>query len=144
MYRRHGAQLEVFLVHPGGPFWVHKDLGAWTIPKGHPEPGELPIDAAQREFEEETGFIPHGTFTGLGDIRQPGGKLVTVWAFEGDCDPARLRSNTTRIEWPPHSGRKVEVPEIDRGGWFSLAEAREKILIGQAPFLDRLLQALAT
>jgi predicted NUDIX family NTP pyrophosphohydrolase len=140
MFRRRGSGLEVFLGHPGGPFWARKD--AWTIPKGEYDPPEEPLDAALREFREETGFEPHGPFIELGETRQPGGKIVTAWAFEGDCDPALLRSNTCVVEWPPHSGKQMEVPEVDRGAWFTLDQARERIFKGQDKFLDRLAKAL--
>ncbi|HEX7158522.1 MAG TPA: NUDIX domain-containing protein [Edaphobacter sp.] len=138
MYRRRSGELEVFLVHPGGPFWAKKDLGAWSIPKGEYEDGEEPQDAARREFEEETGFQANGSFLELGAVKQPGGKVVRTWAVEGDCDPAALKSNVFEMEWPPRSGRKAEFPEVDRAGWFSIAEARERILKGQAPLLDAL------
>src|SRR5215475_7381190 len=111
MYRRQNSGLEVLLVHPGGPFWAKKDLGAWSIPKGEYAAGENPLEAARREFSEETGFAADGDFLDLGTIRQAGGKLVSVWALEGDCDPAQLRSNTTTIEWPPRSRRQLEIPE---------------------------------
>jgi predicted NUDIX family NTP pyrophosphohydrolase len=142
MYRRHNRELEVFLVHPGGPFWAKKDLGAWSISKGEYVEGELPLEAARREFEEETGFAATGDFLELGEVQQAGGKVVMAWAFEGDCDPSKLISNRCEIEWPPRSGRKIEIPEVDRGSWFSIAEARERILKSQAPFLDRLQQNL--
>jgi len=142
MYRRRNRQLEVFLVHPGGPFWAKKDLGAWSISKGEYVEGELPLEAARREFEEETGFAAQGDFLELGAVQQAGGKVVMAWAFEGDCDPSKLISNRCEIEWPPRSGRKIEIPEVDRGSWFSIAEARERILKSQAPFLDRLQQNL--
>ena len=135
MYRLQETRLEVFLVHPGGPFWARKDLGAWSIPKGE-YTSEDPLDAARREFAEETGLSPRGDFLPLGTIRQAGGKLVSAWAVEGDCDPAQIRSNLCTIEWPPKSGRKIEIPEVDRAGWFSLDEARERILKSQAPILD--------
>ncbi len=138
MYRSHKGQLEVFLVHPGGPFWAKKDLGAWSISKGEYVEGELPLDAARREFEEETGFAAQGDFLELGTVQQAGGKVVSAWAFEGDCDPGKLVSNRCEIEWPPRSGRVMEIPEVDRGGWFPMDEAKERILKGQAPFLDRL------
>jgi predicted NUDIX family NTP pyrophosphohydrolase len=138
MYRRGGPFPEVFLVHPGGPFWAKKDLGAWSIPKGEYAADEDPLGAARREFAEETGFEPHGDFIPLGTIRQAGGKLVSAWAVEGDCDPAQIRSNLCTIEWPPRSGRKIEIPEVDRAGWFSLDEARQRILKSQAPVLDLL------
>lgn len=142
MYRRRSSQLEVFVVHPGGPFWSKKDLGAWSIPKGEYLAGEEPLEAAKREFEEETGFIAKGDFLALGDLKQPGGKIVTAWAFEGDCDPGKLKSNTFMLEWPPHSGRQIEVPEVDRGAWYSIEDARLRILPGQRPFLDRLLETI--
>jgi predicted NUDIX family NTP pyrophosphohydrolase len=142
MYRRIGSEVEAFLVHPGGPLWAKKDMGIWTIPKGQYLDGEEPLDAAKREFEEETGFTPEGEFMALGDLRQPSGKVVTAWAFEGDCDPENLRSNTFTMEWPPRSGRQIVAPEIDRGGWFSMAEARSRLLPGQRPFLDRLLERI--
>ena len=143
MYRRRNRQLEVFLVHPGGPFWAKKDLGAWSISKGEYLEGELPLDSSRREFQEETGFAAEGDFLDLGAVQQAGGKVVMAWAFEGDCDPSKLISNRCEIEWPPRSGRKIEIPEVDRGSWFSVAEARERILKSQAPFLDRLQQNLA-
>jgi predicted NUDIX family NTP pyrophosphohydrolase len=143
LYRRSPRGCEVFLVHPGGPFWTNKDRGAWTIPKGEYGPDEDALDAARREFAEETGFAAEGAFLPLGTIRQAGGKVVSAWALEGDCDPARLVSNTCRIEWPPRSGRQMEIPEVDRGAWFSLAEARERILASQWPLLERLAERLA-
>src|ERR1700756_374698 len=119
LYSRQSPVLEVFLVHPGGPFWAKKDLGAWSIPKGEYAAGEDPLEAARREFAEETGFAPDGEFVSLGTIRQAGGKLVSAWAVEGDCDPAQIQSNLCTIEWPPRSGRKIEIPEVDRAAWFS-------------------------
>ncbi len=139
MYRRRNSTLEVFLVHPGGPFWAKKDLGAWSIPKGEYLDHEDPIAAAQREFTEETGFASGSPFIELGDVKQAGGKIVSVWAFAGNCDPQTLQSNTFTLEWPPHSGRKIEVLEVDRAAWFSIEEARSKLLASQHPFLDRLL-----
>jgi predicted NUDIX family NTP pyrophosphohydrolase len=138
MYRRRNARLEVFLVHPGGPFWAKKDLGAWSICKGEYADGEAPLEAAIREFQEETGFAAQGEFLELGTVQQLGGKIVSAWAFEGDCDPGDLISNRCQVEWPPRSGRMIEIPEVDRGGWFSISEASERILKSQAPFLDRL------
>ena len=138
MYRRCNARLEVFLVHPGGPFWAKKDLGAWSICKGEYADGEAPLEAAIREFQEETGFTAQGEFLELGTVQQSGGKIVSAWAFEGDCDPGKLTSNRCQVEWPPRSGRMIEIPEVDRGGWFSISEASERILKGQTPFLDRL------
>src|SRR5438552_11883801 len=117
MYRRRPA-LEVLLVHPGGPFWARKDLGAWTIPKGLCEPGEEPREAARREFHEETGLHATEPFLELTPVVQKGGKVVSAWAFEGDCDPESVRSNECSVEWPPRSGRTIIVPEVDRAGWF--------------------------
>ncbi len=128
---------EVLLVHPGGPFFAHKDLGHWTIPKGQPNPGEDLLLTAQREFQEETGFVPEPPFFPLETIRQAGGKLVTAWAFVGDCDPAQLQSNTCEMEWPPRSGILLTIPEVDRAAWFTLPEAHRYIKETQRPFLDR-------
>ena len=113
MFRRRENAVEVFLVHPGGPYWSKKDAGAWTIPKGEYEEPEDPLEAAKREFEEETGIAPRGDFLPLGQIRQAGGKLVTAWAFEADCDASAIRSNTFSLEWPPRSGKMREFPEVD-------------------------------
>jgi len=143
MYRRLDHEIEVFLVHPGGPFWTKKDAGVWTIPKGEYAPGEDPLQAARREFQEETGFTAGSDFIELGEIRQASGKLVSAWAFEGDCDPAKLTSNFCQIEWPPRSGRQIEIPEVDRGEWYAIPAAREKILKTQEPLLDILLRKLA-
>jgi predicted NUDIX family NTP pyrophosphohydrolase len=143
LYRRRG-ELQVFLVHPGGPFWAKKDAYAWSIPKGEFAPDEDPLQAAKREFAEETGLAPAGAFVALPPLKQPGGKIVHAWAAEGDCDPAAVRSNTFTLEWPPRSGRMQEFPEVDRAAWFPLALARGKIHKGQAALLDeleRLLQA---
>jgi predicted NUDIX family NTP pyrophosphohydrolase len=142
MYRWTKGELEVFLVHPGGPLWARKDRGAWTLPKGEYEADEDPLVAAQREFHEETGFLPSGTFVELGSVRQKSGKIVTAWAFEGDCDPAKLVSNTCTIEWPPRSGKRIEVPEVDRGQWYGLAEARTYIREEQCKLLDALVDQL--
>ncbi len=138
MYRKRKDGLEVFLVHPGGPFWANKDEGVWTIPKGEYEPDEEPLAAAQREFREETGFIATGDFMELGSIRQKSGKVVIAWAFEGDCDPTQLKSNTCKVEWPPRSGKRLEIPEVDRGSWFSSHRARIYIRPEQIPLLDTL------
>ena len=138
LYRRTGDAVEVFLVHPGGPFWAKKDLGTWSIPKGEYAEDEDPLVAARREFEEETGFAAPAASVPLGELKQAGGKLVTAWAAEGDCDPEELASNRCEIEWPPRSGRKIEIPEVDRGAWFNIDEARQHILKSQLPFLDRL------
>ena len=136
MFRKKGKELEVFLVHPGGPFWAKKDAGAWMIPKGEYTNGEEPLAAAQREFNEETGFEARGEFIDLGTVRQAGGKLVSAWAFEGDCDPDNLVSNSCLLEWPPRSGRQIEIPEVDRGAWYGLEAARSYILKSQQPFLE--------
>jgi len=135
MFRRRAA-LEVLLVHPGGPFWAKKDEGVWSIPKGEPGEGEAALDTARREFEEETSLRAEGPFLPLGSVRQKGGKVVQAWAFAGDCDPALVRSNTCEIEWPPRSGRRRTIPEVDRAEWFDLAEARRRINPAQAAFLD--------
>jgi len=138
MYRRRSGRLEVFLIHPGGPFWAKKDLGAWSIPKGEYTAEETAEAAAMREFREETGFTIEGHLRELGQVKQASGKIVSAWCVEGDCDPADLLSNTMQMEWPPHSGRRMEFPEVDAGGWFPLALAREKILKSQSPLLDML------
>lgn len=130
--------MEVFLVHPGGPFWAAKDLGVWSIPKGEYEADEAPLDAARREFTEETGFTVDGKFIELGTVRQTSGKLVSAWAVEGDCNPDVLVSNLCEIEWPPRSGRHIEIPEVDHGAWFTLDEARQRIFAGQEPLLGML------
>ena len=137
MFRRRGAGVEFLLVHPGGPFWKHKDLGVWSIPKGEYAEGEDALAAAKREFEEETGVAPRGEFLALGKVTQASGKIVTAWAFEGDCDAEAIQSNTFSMEWPPKSGKQQEFPEVDRAGWFALEPARSKILKAQAEFLDR-------
>jgi len=144
VYRRTKGVLEFFLVHPGGPFWRNKDLGAWSIPKGEFASGEDPLEAARREFQEETGFTAEGKFVPLEPLKQPGGKTVHAWALEGDLDPAQLRSNTFQLHWPPKSGKIVEVPEVDRAEWFALDVGREKILPGQRGFLDELMRISGT
>ncbi len=138
LFRRVGGEIEVLLAHPGGPFWKNKDDGAWSIPKGEYGDDEDPLAAAKREFAEETGFTPSGDFVPLGEVRQPGGKVVTAWAVEGDFDPKLLRSNRFSMQWPPGSGKLPEFPEIDRAEWFALEIARRKILKGQAELLERL------
>jgi len=143
LFRRRQGELEVFLVHPGGPFWIKKDLGSWTIPKGEYVDWEEALAAAMREFREETGFPIEGPFIELGVIRQASGKLVSGWAAEGDCDPAKLVSNLCQVEWPPRSRRMIEIPEVDRGEWFSLAEAHKRILGTQIPFLNALVASEA-
>ena len=138
-----GGAVEVLLVHPGGPYWARKDEGAWGIPKGGYEPGEDPLAAARREFEEETGALPPaGEAIALGSFRQSTAKIVDAWAVEGDFDPATLKSNTFAMEWPPRSGRMREVPEVDRAEWFVPEEAARKILKGQRPILEALLRHL--
>jgi predicted NUDIX family NTP pyrophosphohydrolase len=138
LYRKNSGRLEVFLVHPGGPFWMNKDLGAWSIPKGEYEAGEDPLAAAKREFEEETGHPPpNGKLVPLAEIKQPSGKIVSAWAVEGDCS-VDVRSNLFTLEWPPKSGRTEQFPEVDRAGWFEIAEARARLLPGQHGFLDQL------
>jgi len=138
MYRRRNDRLEYLLVHPGGPFWAKKDQGAWTIPKGEIEAGEDPLAAAKREFEEELGFVAVGEFIQLQPIKQKSGKVVHAWAFEGDCEPGTLKSNTFTIEWPPRSGRTQVFPEVDRADWFDLATAKRKIKATQIPLLEEL------
>ncbi|OGB63864.1 MAG: NUDIX hydrolase [Caldithrix sp. RBG_13_44_9] len=130
--------LEVFLVHPGGPFWAKKDAGAWSLPKGEFTAGEDPLLAARREFKEETGYDLDGFFLPLSPIRQKSGKIIQIWALEGEADPAAIKSNTFPLEWPPKSGHQQEFPEIDRAGWFTLQQAREKIVSGQLGFLQEL------
>lgn len=143
MYRKCGDMVEVLLVHPGGPFWAKKDLGAWTIPKGECSPNEDALSCARREFEEETGLVPGGPFTPLAAVKQSGGKIVHVWAFEGDWDPGALRSNTFTMEWPPRSGRQRQFPEVDRAAWYRVDEARARILQSQARLLDELERVLS-
>ena len=138
MYRKRAAGVEVFLAHPGGPIWAKKDKGVWTIPKGRHEGTETPLDAAKREFNEETGFAAKGPFIELGSVTQKSGKVVTGWAFKGNCDPAKLTSNTCELEWPPRSGKIVVIPEVDRGAWFNLTEARASIRPEQVPLVDAL------
>jgi len=144
MYRVRGGKLEFLLAHPGGPFWKHRDAGAWTIPKGEIRPGEEPLAAARREFEEEIGIKPEGIFTELKPITQKGGKIVHAWAFEGECDTACIRSNTFQMEWPPRSGKFETVPEVDRACFFSLADAKIKINPAQIAFLEELEQLQRT
>lgn len=143
MFRHADGRLQVLLAHPGGPFWRRKDEHAWTIPKGEYEEPESALDAAQREFVEETGFAVTPPLLPLGDIVQAGGKRISAWAFQGECDPAALRCNEFEMEWPPRSGQRRRFPEIDRVGWFSLQEARIKLLPAQCELLDRLQQAMA-
>jgi predicted NUDIX family NTP pyrophosphohydrolase len=138
LFRRWQGRLEVFLAHPGGPFWARRDAGAWTIPKGEVDAGEEPLATARREFEEETGVRPSGPFLPLGSVRQKAGKTIEAWAWEGDADAAGIVSNTIEIEWPRGSGRHMEIPEVDRCAWFDVAAAREKMNAAQATLLDRL------
>jgi predicted NUDIX family NTP pyrophosphohydrolase len=138
MFRLRDGRLQVLLVHPGGPFWHRKDLGAWTIPKGERALGEDAETTARREFAEETGHAPDGPLLALGRIKQRGGKQVDAFAVEGDFDPSRLSCNTFEIEWPPRSGKRQAFPEVDKAGWFMLEEARQKINTAQSELLDRL------
>ncbi|PWV80318.1 Predicted NTP pyrophosphohydrolase, NUDIX family [Prauserella marina] len=144
LFRGEGERTEVLLGHMGGPFWARKDDGAWSIPKGECDQDEDPLTAARREFEEELGIAPpSGEPRALGEVRQSGGKLVTVWALEGDLDPGDIVPGTFRLEWPRGSGRYTDFPEIDRAGWFGLTSAKEKLVKGQRPFIDRLADLVA-
>jgi predicted NUDIX family NTP pyrophosphohydrolase len=143
LYRLTSGSTEVLLVHPGGPFWARKDEGAWSIPKGETAAGEEPVDAARREFAEETGSaLELASLVALGDVRQRSGKRVSAWAAEGDLDPESVHSNVFEMEWPPRSGRTREFPEVDRAAWFGLAEARRRLIPAQAEFVDRLSEHL--
>jgi predicted NUDIX family NTP pyrophosphohydrolase len=142
LYRLRNSAPEVFLVHPGGPFWVKKDLGAWSIPKGEFDEDEEPLNAAKREFQEETGFSMEGNFIGLAPRKQRSGKVIYAWALEGDCDAEAIKSNLFSIEWPPRSGNRREYPEVDRAGWFALELAKQKIVPGQIGFLEELHQII--
>jgi predicted NUDIX family NTP pyrophosphohydrolase len=144
LFRRPAHRLELFLAHPGGPFWRDRDAGTWTIPKGLVEPGEDLVAAAEREFLEETGIRPVPPFLSLGSIRQKGGKLVHAWAWEGDADPSTIVSNVVRTEWPRGSGRWLEFPEVDRCAWFDAAAARARINPAQCELIDRLQALVAT
>lgn len=143
MYRVRDGRLEVLLVHPGGPYWTRKDAGAWFIPKGEVDAGEDEAAAAIREFTEETGLTPHGPFVMLGAVRHKSGKTVTAWAFEGDCDPAALTSNTFSMEWPPRSGKQREFPEIDRAEFLDVKAAKQKMHVAEFEFITRLERVLA-
>lgn len=138
MYRRTDGDVEVLLVHPGGPFWAKKDEGAWFLPKGELNPGEDALEGAKREFEEETGLRPSADFVSLGDLKHRSGKLVIAFTFEGNCDPSEIRSNSFEIEWPPKSGERRQFPEVDRAAFFTLPNAMKKILPAEAEFLFRL------
>lgn len=142
LYRRRPSGIEVLLAHPGGPLWAPKDYGAWTLPKGQFTHSEAPLDAAKREFEEEMGSRPSGEFQPLGTLKQPSGKVIHGFAAEADFDVTTVKSNNFSMEWPPKSGKMGEFPEVDRAGWFSIEQARIKILKGQQPFIDRLLALL--
>ena len=147
MYRKRGGIPEVLLVHPGGPFFKNKDDGVWSVPKGLADNGEAGgelLSVAKREFEEETGVKPVGNFAHIGAMRRSDGKKVEVWAFEGDCDPSRITSNTIEIEWPPRTGKKLEIPEVDRADFFTLEEARKKLYPYQAPIIDLFEKYLAS
>jgi Predicted NTP pyrophosphohydrolase len=142
VYRKIKEEYEILLVHPGGPFWARKDMNSWSIPKGEFEDDEEPIDAAKREFEEETGFKIKGKFIELPPVKQPGGKLIYSWAVEADIDNSKVKSNLFKMEWPPRSGAFKEFPEIDRAEWFSFETAEQKILSGQIPILENLKRIL--
>ena len=142
VYRRNKKTIEFFLVHPGGPFWAKKDLGAWSIPKGEYDPDEDALAAAQREFEEETGQKIAGKFTALTPIKQKAGKIVNAWVVEGNVDVDAIRSNSFEMEWPPKSGRKQSFPEVDKGGWFDTAIAKEKINANQAGLIDEAMKLI--
>jgi predicted NUDIX family NTP pyrophosphohydrolase len=138
LFRRSAGHLELFLAHPGGPFWARRDAGAWTVPKGMIDPDEDPLAAARREFEEETGITPVGPFLPLGSVRQKAGKEIQAWAWEGDADADAITSNTIEIEWPRRSGRRLTIPEVDRCAWFDEATARVKMNPAQVELIDRL------
>jgi predicted NUDIX family NTP pyrophosphohydrolase len=145
LHRRAGDELQVLLVHPGGPLWARRDAGAWSIPKGEHDSGEEALAAAQREFAEELGVsVPDGDPTDLGSVTQKSGKQIRAFALAGDLDPALVRSNTCQIQWPPRSGRMIEIPEVDRAEWFGVALAREKINPAQAELIDRLERAVSS
>jgi len=143
LFRIRGKELEVLLVHPGGPFWKSKDEGSWTIPKGEPQPSEELLAAAIREFGEETGFSPDGDFIPLTPVKQKSGKFVYSWAIEGNLEIESIKSNFFEIEWPPHSGKKKEFPEIDKAGWFTISEGTKKINAAQAALLTELKERIS-
>ncbi len=138
MYRLRDGGLELLLVHPGGPYWRDKDEGAWSIPKGEYTEDEDPLEVAKREFKEETGYDAEGIFQPLSPVRQAGGKIVTAWAFEGDCDAEKAKSNTFSMEWPPRSGKRAEFPEVDRADWFPATVAKQKLVKAQVGFIEQL------
>ena len=138
LYRIQNSSIEVFLVHPGGPYWAKKDDGAWSIPKGEFDENEEPLEAARREFQEETGIQISGEFIQLNPVKQKGGKMVYAWAVKGDIDPAKIKSNSFEIEWPPMSGKMKSFPEIDKAAWFHLSEAQKKIIEAQSAFIKEL------
>jgi predicted NUDIX family NTP pyrophosphohydrolase len=142
LFRFQNRALQVFLVHPGGPFWAKKDLGAWSIPKGLLDQDEDTLAAAQREFREETGFTVSGNFLHLKPAKQKSGKVIHAWAVEGDCNPTEMKSNTFSLEWPPRSGKQEEFPEVDRAAWFDIKEAKERIIPGQLGLLEELQKEL--
>jgi predicted NUDIX family NTP pyrophosphohydrolase len=142
MYRWKNHGLEVLIVHPGGPYWAGKDDGAWSIPKGECGEGEDALEAARREFLEETGVVPEGVFQALSVLKQPSGKKIAAWAFEGDCDSSSIKSSTFTIEWPPRSGTQAEFPEIDRAAWFPVNEAVKKLIKGQVGFVEEICRIL--
>ena len=142
LFRRIDRHLELFLVHPGGPFWARKDDGAWSLPKGEYSDAENPLEAAKREFQEETNISVDGDFLPLGELRQPSGKVITAWALEKDVDPTLVKSNLFSMEWPPKSGKTQDFPEVDRAAWFPLSQARTKLLKGQVAFINRLAKKL--
>jgi predicted NUDIX family NTP pyrophosphohydrolase len=142
LFRFQNRTLQVFLVHPGGPFWAKKDLGAWSIPKGLLDQDEDPLAAAQREFREETGFTVSGNFLQLKPVKQKSGKVINAWAVEGDWNPTEMKSNTFSLEWPPRSGKQKEFPEVDRAAWFDIKEAKGRIIPGQLGLLEELQQIL--
>ena len=144
VYRIINSSLQVFLVHPGGPFWKNKDAGAWSIPKGELMDDEDPLDAAKREFTEETGLECNGDFIELNPIKQKSGKLVFAWAIEKAIDPAMVKSNIFKLEWPPKSGKMQDFPEVDKGDWFDVTEAKQRIISAQAGFIDQLILKLST
>lgn len=143
LYRKTGDEYEVLLVHPGGPFWAKRDDGVWSIPKGELDEEEEPLAAAKRELAEELGqHVPKGELTPLGEAKQPSGKAVHIWALKADLDADKIKSNMFMIDWPPRSGKKMEIPEVDRASWFSLSAATIKLVPGQLPFLNRLAEHL--